>query len=110
MEIRTISGYTADMRRQEAIDQLKAAAEAIAGMGATGLYLYGSTVRDEGKVESDLDLYVDYDPHSKFNALDLIAIKLFLEDRMGIEIDLTTSDGLHPRLRPAITQSAIRIF
>jgi uncharacterized protein len=98
------------MRRQEAIDQLKAAAETVAGMGATGLYLYGSTARDKGKADSDLDLFVDYDPQSKFNALDLIGIKLFLEDRMGIEIDLTTSDGLHPRLRPVITQSAIRIF
>lgn len=98
------------MRRQEAIEKLKAAADAVAGMGATGLYLYGSTASDKGQFDSDLDLFVDYDPASKFNALDLIGIKLFLEDRMGIEIDLTTSDGLHPRLRPAITKSAIRIF
>jgi uncharacterized protein len=98
------------MRRQEAIDRLKATSDAVVGMGATGLYLYGSTARDKGRDDSDLDLFVDYDPGSKFNALDLISIKLFLEDRLGIEVDLTTSDGIHPRLRPTITQSAIRIF
>lgn len=98
------------MKRQEAIDQLKAAAQTVAGMGATGLYLYGSTAQDKGQVGSDLDLYVDYDPSSRFNAFDLVTIKQFLEEKLGVEIDLTTSDGLHPRLRPAITQSAIRIF
>ena len=97
------------MKRAEAIDKLKAATDAVVGMGATGLYLYGSTARDSGQADSDLDLYIDYNPASKFNAFDLIEIKHYLEDRLGVAVDLTTSDGLHPRLRPAITKIAIRI-
>lgn len=79
-------------------------------MGATSLYLYGSTARDEAGPSSDMDLYLDYDPSSRFNALDLVGIKQFLEDSLGLAVDLTTRDGLHPRLRADIEKSAIRIF
>jgi len=79
-------------------------------MGATALYLYGSTSRDEATPASDLDLFVDYDPASRFNAFDLVGIKLMLEDQLHIPVDLTTRDGLHPRLRARIEQSATRIF
>lgn len=79
-------------------------------MGATSLYLYGSTARDEASSSSDMDLYLDYDPASRFNALDLVGIKQFLEDNLGLSVDVTTRDGLHPRLRADIEKSAIRIF
>lgn len=57
-----------------------------------------------------MDLYLDYDPASRFNALDLVGIKQFLEDSLGLSVDVTTRDGLHPRLRADIEKSAIRIF
>lgn len=79
-------------------------------MGAISLYLYGSTARDEAGSSSDMDLYLDYDPSSRFNALDLVGIKQFLEDRLGLAVDVTTRDGLHPRLRADIEKSAIHIF
>lgn len=102
--------YMGEMRRTEAVTQLKLATDAIAGMGATALYLYGSASRNEARSDSDLDIYVDYDPASKFNALDLVGIKLMLEEKLGVPIDLTKADGLHPRLKPEIIKNAIRIF
>ena len=33
-----------------------------------------------------------------------------LEAELGIEVDITTRDGLHPMLRGEIEQSAIRVF
>ena len=98
------------MNRAEAISRLRQKAEAVRGMGATALSLFGSTVRDEAGQASDLDLFIDYDPKSRFNALDLIGIKLLLEDELHVPVDVTTRDGLHPRLRPAIEKSALRIF
>jgi predicted nucleotidyltransferase len=79
-------------------------------MGATALYLFGSTVRGEAGDQSDLDVFIDYDPNSKFNAFDLIGIKHFLEDELEVAVDITTRDGLHPMLRNEIEQSAIRVF
>ncbi len=74
------------------------------------LPLYGSTVREEAHPASDLDLFIDYDPDSRFHAFDLIGIKQLLEEKLHVPVDLTTRDGLPPRLRNRIEQSAIRIF
>jgi predicted nucleotidyltransferase len=94
----------------EAITRLRDSADAVRTMGATSLYLFGSTARDEARADSDLDLFIDYDPASRFNAFDLVGIKLLLEDRLGTAIDVTTRDGLHPRLRDRIEASALRVF
>jgi len=98
------------MNRIEAISSLGQYADVVKSMGATSLYLYGSTVREEAHAASDLDLFIDYDPDSRFNAFDLIGIKHLLEEELHVPVDLTTRDGLHPRLRNRIEQSAVRIF
>jgi predicted nucleotidyltransferase len=85
-------------------------ADSIKALGATSLFLFGSTARNENKSHSDLDLFVDYDPTGKFNALDLVDIKLLLEDHLGMEVDVTTRDSLHPTLRDDIEKTAIRVF
>ena len=98
------------MNRIQAVAKLKGCADAIRALGATSLFLFGSTARDENNSNSDLDLFVDYDPNGKFNALDLVDIKFFLEDRLGIDVDVTTRDSLHPMLRDDIEKSAVRVF
>jgi uncharacterized protein len=98
------------MNRIEAIDKLKRQAAAIKAMGATSLYLFGSVADDNAERASDLDLFIDYDPNSRFNAFDLVGIKQFLEEELGVEVDITTRDGLHPMLRADIEQSALRVF
>jgi predicted nucleotidyltransferase len=98
------------MNRLEAIDKLKRQAQAIKAMGATSLYLFGSIAQDEAGRGSDLDLFIDYDPNGRFNAFDLVGIKQLLESELGLDVDITTRDGLHPMLRTDIEQSAIRVF
>jgi predicted nucleotidyltransferase len=98
------------MKRNEAIERLRNNAEAIKALGATSLYLFGSVARDDAKQASDVDLFIDYDPESRFNAFDLIGIKLMLEEKLRTPVDITTRDGLHPRLKSKIEQSATRVF
>jgi len=90
--------------------KLKHCADAVRARGATSLYLFGSAVRDEAKPDSDLDLFIDYDASKKFSLVDLVGIKLLLEDELGIEVDVTTRDSLHPMLRGDIERSAVRVF
>jgi uncharacterized protein len=100
----------AAMNRSETITRLKDYAPALKAMGATSLYLFGSTVRDEAHPDSDLDLFIDYDRESRFNAFDLVGIKQFLEQELKLHVDVTTRDGLHPMLRDKIERSAVRVF
>ncbi|MGK6313824.1 nucleotidyltransferase family protein [Neorhizobium sp. DT-125] len=98
------------MKRNEAIEKLKQQADAIKALGATSLYLFGSVARDEAGPTSDLDLFIDYDPESRFNAFDLVGIKLFLEDELHLPVDITTRDSLHPMLKDRIENSALQVF
>jgi predicted nucleotidyltransferase len=98
------------MGRIEAIAMLQRHTQAIRAMGATSLYVFGSTVRDDGRPARDLDLFIDYDLNSRFNALDLVGIKQYLEDELKLPVDLTTRDGLHPMLRAEIERTAVRVF
>lgn len=98
------------MDRDTAITALQRRADAVRGMGATALYLFGSAARGEAGPESDVDLFIDYDESSRFSALDLVGIRLFLEEQLGQPVDLTTRDSLHPLLRGDIERSAIRVF
>jgi predicted nucleotidyltransferase len=98
------------MNRVEAITRLREHADAIRALGATSLYLFGSAVRDEARPDSDLDLFVDYDPDKKFSLFDLVGIKHFLEDELRLPVDVTTRDSLHPMLREDIEKSAVRVF
>src|ERR1700743_2351100 len=93
-----------NMKRTEAIRKLRPFADALKARGATSLYLFGSTARNEAGSKSDLDLFLDYDPKSKFNAFDLVAAKRLLQRRLGVDIDLTTRAGLHPLLRKKVTR------
>ena len=79
-------------------------------LGATGLYMFGSTARDEAVSLSDLDLFIEYDPDSRFSLVELVGIKQLLEHRLGVHVDLTTRDGLDPLLRDRIEASAERVF
>jgi hypothetical protein len=40
----------------------------------------------------------------------LVGIKQYLEEELGVPVDVATRDGLHPMLRSEIERSAIRIF
>ncbi len=98
------------MNKREAIARLKRHADAVRALGATSLYLFGSVGRDEATARSDLDLFVDYDPDGKFSLLELVGIKLLLKEKLGVQVDVTTRDSLHPMLRDDIEQSAVRVF
>ena len=59
---------------------------------------------------SDVDIFIEAEQADQFNAFDLIEVKTLLERRLDAHVDLTTRDGLHPRLREQIEREAIQVF
>ena len=98
------------MDRRKAIAALKENEPQARKLGAKALFLYGSTARDQASEDSDLDVFVEHDPNSQFSLMELVGIKLLLEDNIGQSVDITTRNGLHPRIRTQIEAEAIRVF
>ena len=98
------------MRRDEVIARLRAAEPEIRAHGVDGLWLFGSVARDEARAASDVDLFVDPDPARRFGFDEFMAIHELLQERLGPDIDYTTRQGLHRRLRAGIEKTAIRVF
>jgi predicted nucleotidyltransferase len=98
------------MDRNTAISKLKANEKEIRALGATALYLFGSTARNEAKKRSDVDVFIEYEEGTGFSLFDLVGIQLFLKDTLKTKVDLTTRNSLDPMLRRRIEDSAIRVF
>jgi uncharacterized protein len=98
------------MGKQKAIAAIQANAEPFKKLGVSALYLYGSTARGKARLDSDIDIFIDVETGSRFSLFDLMEVKHVLEDETGLPVDVATRDGLHPRLRERIEQSAVRVF
>ena len=98
------------MRRDEIIARICKHAAAIRDEGATSLYLFGSAARDQMGPASDIDIFVDYDPESRFSLLNMSGIRLIVMDELNREVDITTRNSLHPLLRDKILADAVRVL
>lgn len=64
-------------------------------------YLFGSYVRGEADIQSDIDILVDLDYSQKIG-LQFIQMKLDLEKILNSKVDLVSSNGLSKYLKPTI--------
>jgi len=96
------------MKRAEAIALLNANKANLAKQfGVTELALFGSTARDEARLNSDIDILVDFDGPATSRRY--FGVQFYLEDLFGCPIDLVTEKALRPELRPYIKQEAVYV-
>jgi predicted nucleotidyltransferase len=72
-------------------------------------YLFGSFVRGEADNTSDVDLLVDLD-YSQRIGLKFVQMKLDLEELLNSKVDLVSSGGLSPLLKPIIEKEKQMIY
>jgi len=75
--------------------------------GITRLALFGSTVRDEAKPDSDIDIVVSFDDVA--TSKKYFGVQFLLEDELGHSVDLVTEKAMRAELRPYIEQEAINV-
>jgi len=96
------------MNRQQALETLtKHKPELVKRFGITRLALFGSTVRNEAKPDSDIDIIVDFD--SPATSKQYFGMQFYLEDLLGTPVDLVTVKAMRPELRPFIENEAINV-
>ncbi len=81
--------------------------ELAAEHGARNVRIFGSVARGEDTPESDLDILVVLEPGRSL--LDHAALKVALEELLGMPVDVATEKGLKPRFRERILKEAIAL-
>ncbi len=98
------------MNRNSLIEILKAYDAARRENGATALFVFGSRARGAERDDSDLDLFIDYDPAVKIpNMFRLMQIEEKISETLGIPVTITTRDALHPLMKKNIERDAVRV-
>jgi predicted nucleotidyltransferase len=96
------------MRKDEVLKLLaEHKPELVRRFSITDLALFGSTVRNEARTDSDIDVLVSFDGPATSKRY--FGVQFYLEDLLGSPIDLVTDKALRPQLRPYIEASAIHV-
>ena len=72
-------------------------------------YIFGSVAKGQEKVDSDVDILVDLD-YSERIGLEFIQMKLDLEKILDRNVDLVSSRGLSPYMKPLIEKDKQLIY
>ncbi len=70
--------------------------------------LFGSVARGSGSKTSDIDLLVEF--KGEKSLLDLVALKLELEEKTGRKVDVLTYRSLHPAIRERVLREQLVIL
>lgn len=95
--------------RRQATDRLQAAEAEIRGLGVRRLALFGSVLRDEARLDSDVDVLVDFAPGQKsFDRF--VALAELLERVLAHRVEVVTTEGLSPFIGPYILAEAADVL
>lgn len=75
--------------------------------GARKIFIFGSVARGEARPDSDIDFLVEMEPGSSI--FDLGGLLFDLQQTLGVNVDVVTTEGLRPRLREKVLADAVEL-
>ncbi|GIW47702.1 MAG: nucleotidyltransferase [Deltaproteobacteria bacterium] len=69
--------------------------------------VFGSFVRGEQKEGSDVDIIVRF--HENATLFDFIRLSMFLQEKLGIDVDIVPQDTIRKELEERIMQEVVNI-
>lgn len=104
------SGYSVAMlspvlNRAQAVERLAGCEREIRALGVSRLALFGSVLRGQPRVDSDVDVLVEFVPGAK-TYTQFLALSDLLEQRLGRRVELVTKEALSPFIGPRILAEA----
>ncbi len=72
-------------------------------------YVFGSVAKGDANSESDIDILVDLDYSQRIGLL-FIQMKMDLENLLHKKVDLVSSQGLSPYIKPQIEKEKLLIY
>ena len=89
------------LTKEEILDCIKTHQVEIKSFGVNRLGLFGSYVRNEQRIGSDLDFLVEFEPGQK-SLKNFFGLIDWLEQAFNIEVELITRESLSPYIGPSI--------
>lgn len=87
--------------KQQVFSRINDNRDAIGALGVLRFGLFGSFVKGEQQIDSDVDLLVEFKPgHKSFTSF--MELSFLLEDIFGRKVDLVTPESLSPHIGPKI--------
>ena len=72
--------------------------------------VFGSVVRDEARLDSDVDILIDLDPTRPMGLFEYATLKLYIDALFGGAADVVNRKTLKPLLRDTIMREAVDAF
>jgi predicted nucleotidyltransferase len=96
---------THPLNKEQVIHRLEQIREQIQAFGVQRIALFGSVVRGEARISSDVDLLVQFDPEQK-TLRNFMSLSFLLEERLQRRVELVTTESLSPFIGPHILREA----
>ena len=95
------------MNRDDVLRTLAEHKEEIRRLGVKSLAIFGSISRNEATGESDVDVLVEFEGLATYDGY--MELKRFLEELLGVNVDLVTHKALKPRVKQQVEKEAIYV-
>ena len=92
------------------LSKLRAHAQSMRDRGVTGLWVFGSVARGEGRPDSDVDLFAEFDPDAPLSLVGLASLRAELSDLLDAPADLVERSALRSVARDAAEREAVRVL
>ena len=77
--------------------------------GVVEIGVFGSYVRNEQRLDSDLDVLIELEDPPRMSLLDLVNLEDYLSDLLGVKVQTAIKESLKPRIRPYIMQEVVML-
>jgi uncharacterized protein len=77
--------------------------------GVTAIGVFGSYVRGEQRPDSDLDVLIELTDPPLIDLFDLVNLKYYLSDLIGLEVDVAIKQNLRKRIGQRILSETILV-
>lgn len=95
------------MNRNEVLQKLSEHRQVLREMGVRSLALFGSVARGEFQEGSDIDLLAEFAEPPGFDGY--MRVKFYLEELLGLPVDLVMVGALKPWARQTVLEEAIDV-
>ncbi len=95
------------MNQKDILTILNKHKSALDEFSVRSIALFGSFARGEARRNSDIDLLVEFD--QPVGLFEFARLKLYLEKKLGREVDLVTTEALRKEMRDDILREALHV-